>query len=277
MDSCIAPIAKITKPMRWLILNLFGGPLGILERLDKYEEDDTDDNDIPTLHIRKKKISYGSIMLLFMLIVGFGILALSSASNLALIQVTHICSEDPDIDCYPQLIRGANETIIDLYNITIDISQPLQDCFFFNSEVVSTQITFDCFKFVYNTDIFLAAFGGFMTLFMTTMKLTAGFLLWINECSICCIGCCTMFKKVLRILFAAIAILVEVVLAIACMTFGIMGSALADIESNSLILRFIAMHAVEILIGSGIIATLLLLPWERYVDEDEDDNENYIV
>ena len=88
-----------------------------------------------------------------------------------------------------------------------------------------------------------------------------------------------MFKKVLRILFAAIAILVEVGLAIACMTFGIMGSAfnLADIESNSLILRFIAMHAVEILIGSGIIATLLLLPWERYVDEDEDDNENYIV
>ena len=115
-DSCIAPIAKITKPMRWLILNLFGGPLGILERLDKYEEDDIDDNDIPTLHICKKKISYGSIMLLFMLIVGFGILALSSASNLALIQVTHICSEDPDIDCYPQLIRGANETIIDLYN-----------------------------------------------------------------------------------------------------------------------------------------------------------------
>lgn len=86
-----------------------------------------------------------------------------------------------------------------------------------------------------------------------------------------------MFKKVLRILFAAIAILVEVGLAIACMTFGIMGSALADIESNSLILRFIAMHAVEILIGSGIIATLLLLPWERYVDEDEDDDENYIV
>ena len=115
-----------------------------------------------------------------------------------------------------------------------------------------------------------------MTLFMTIMKLTAGFLLWINECSICCIGCCTMFKKVLRILFAAIAILVEVGLAIACMTFGIMGSALADIESNSLILRFIAMHAVEILIGSGIIATLLL-PWERYVDEDEDNDENYIV
>ena len=86
-----------------------------------------------------------------------------------------------------------------------------------------------------------------------------------------------MFKKVLRILFAAIAILVEVGLAIACMTFGIMGSALADIESNSLILRFIAMHAVEILIGSGIIATLLLLPWERYVDKDEDDDENYIV
>ena len=35
-DSCIAPLAKIIKPMQWLILQLFGGPLGILERCDDY-------------------------------------------------------------------------------------------------------------------------------------------------------------------------------------------------------------------------------------------------
>lgn len=72
----------------WLILQLFGGPLGILERRDDYEEDENEDDDILTLYICKKKLSYGSVMILCMLIVGFGILALSSASNLALIQVT---------------------------------------------------------------------------------------------------------------------------------------------------------------------------------------------
>ena len=30
--SCLTKFAKITKPMRWLILQLFGGPLGIVEQ-----------------------------------------------------------------------------------------------------------------------------------------------------------------------------------------------------------------------------------------------------
>ena len=84
-------------------------------------------------------------------------------------------------------------------------------------------------------------------------------------------------NKIFHLFFAGIALVVEVGFATACMVFGIMGSALADVQSNSLILRFIAMHAVEILLGSGSIATLLLLPWERYVDEDEEDDENFII
>lgn len=49
---CLAKCAKITKPMRWLILQLFGGPLGIVEKHgDAYREDEMDNNEIPKLYI----------------------------------------------------------------------------------------------------------------------------------------------------------------------------------------------------------------------------------
>ena len=84
-DEHLTKFAKITKPMRWLILQLFGGPLGIIERRDNdYKPDETDDNDIPTLYIRDKKLTYGAIMVLSMLIVTFGIPTLSSAVNLSI-------------------------------------------------------------------------------------------------------------------------------------------------------------------------------------------------
>ena len=275
-DSCVSPVAKTTKPMRWLVLHLFGGPLGILERNDDYQ-DETDENDIPMLYIRKKRLSYGTIMILCMLFVAFVILALSSATNIALLRTTHICSEDPQINCYPQLTADANDSIIELYNITIDTSQPIEDCSFFNSEVVSTQVTFDCYQFVYNVELFVAVVGGLLTFFNTTMKFATGFLLWVNECCSCCVGCCTTTKKVFRFILVGLAGVTEIILAIVCMVFGLMEGVLADAESDSPILRFLAMHVVEILIGCGIIATLLCLPWERYVDEDEEDDENYIM
>ena len=57
----LAKFAKITTPMRWVILQLFGGPLGVVERRDDdYKPDKTDDNNIPTLYIRDKKVDVRS-------------------------------------------------------------------------------------------------------------------------------------------------------------------------------------------------------------------------
>ena len=46
-----------------------------------------------------------------------------------------------------------------------------------------------------------------------------------------------------------------------------MSGLLADSEGNSTLLRFTAQHAVEVLIVFGVVATLLWLPWEKYVQE----------
>ena len=266
-DSKLVCLAKITIPMRWLILQLFGGPLGIVERRDDgYQPDSKDDNNIPTLYIRNTKISYGGIMVLSLIIVTFGILTLSSATNLSLLRITHVCSEDPYIDCYPQLISGANETLLDLLNLTINIDQPILDCAPWNSEGVSSQVTFTCFQFKWSVEAFLATFGGLSTVFMATMKLGSGVLLAFSQCCKKC-NCCkdkNTGKLTIRIILAIIAAVIEVGLAITCFVFGASG-ALADLEGNSTTFRFIAQHAVETLIVFGVLANLLWLPWEEYV------------
>ena len=159
----------------------------------------TDDNYIPTLYIRNKRLSYGAILVLSMLIIKFGILALSSAVNLSLVRVTHMCNEDPQIECYPQLIGGTNDTTASRFNITINIAEPILDCAFWNSEGVSSQVTFACFQFVYNIEAFLAAMGGLLAIFMTTMNFSTTVLLWFSEYCNCsyrykccdyCEGCC---------------------------------------------------------------------------------------
>ena len=64
-------------------------------------------------------------------------------------------------------------------------------------------------------------------------------------------------------------------MALTCLLVGTAGT-LADDEGNSPILRFIAMHASKALIMFGVVATLLWLPWEKYVQvqkrsQDSDD------
>jgi hypothetical protein len=275
-ESCFAnKFAKMTIPMRWLILQLFGGPLGIVERRDdEYKPDTKDDNKIPTLYIRNTKISYGGIMVLCLIIVTFGILTLSSATNLSLLRITHVCSEDPHIDCYPQLIRGANETPINLLNLTVNTDEPILDCAPWNSEGVSSQVTFTCFQFIISVEVFLATVGGLSTVFLTTMKLAAGVLLLLTGCcKKCskkyCTNCCKNSDKnygkcSIRVVLIIAATVIELGLAITCFVIGASG-ALADTEGNSIILRFIAQHAVEALVVFGVVANLLWLPWEEYV------------
>ena len=220
--------------MRWVILQLFGRPLGVVERCDDdYKPDKRDNNDIPTLYIRDKKLTYGAIMVLSMLTVTFGILTLSSAVNLSLIRITHVCSKDPNIYCYPQLIREANETIVRQFNIIININEPILDCAFWDSEGVSNQVTFACFQFIYNVEAFLATIGGLLTIFTITMKISTWILLWLNES--CCTGCYINGKHTVYAILAASASLIEIALAAMCFVFGTSG-LLADSEGNSTLL-----------------------------------------
>ena len=272
-NSCLAQLANITKPMQKLVLKFFSEPLGVTQRHEHANEmDQQDDNDIPILYIRDKKLSYGAVMLLAMLIVTFGVLTLSSAVNSSIFKVTHNCSEV--IDCYPQLKSGVDEKSLSPFNLTININQPIRDCTPWDSTYVSRRVTFICFQFALDGTAFLATTGGLLTIFTTIMKISTAVLLWLTAKCNCRLGCCQTARAILSVAAA----LIEVALAIMCLVLGVLqitkGSFIDNKRGSSKLIFFI-MEGAKPLIIFGIVTTLLWLPWEKYAQkptQDSDDN-----
>ena len=265
--TCLGRFACITDLMQSLILLIFGKQLAVKQLQKK------DRNKVHTFTLRKRKLSYEATMVLFVIIVAFGVLSVGSALDLTLLSVTHICSEDPGIDCYPQLIQGANKT-----GLNISTTEPIKDCTFWNSDGVSERVTFDCYQFAFNTELFMAVIGGLLAFFIYAMKITIQVLLFIVVC--CLAGCengsnnekkCKRCVCVNRIVVAVIVSIIEIAVAIFCLVLGGSGMTV-DSTNDSPELVFVSMHASEVLVVFGIIATLLWLPWEDYTKPNAAEN-----
>lgn len=245
---------KITKPMQSIIMLTFGKQLAIKQHAEKIDKK-------MTLH--KRRLSYGAILVLFTLIAAFWILALGSALDLTLLSVTHTCSEDTQIDCYPQLIAGVNDT-----GLNISISESIRECSFWNSEGVSDRVTFVCYQFIFNVELFLAVVGGLLALFIYTTKTTIALLLSLTVCCLCGSKYCKIFLRVTRIMVVIITSIIEIALATLCLVLGATGTT-ADNTKDTPELMFVSMHASEVLVAFGIVATLLWLPWEEYTSNHQ--------
>ena len=256
-------------PIQWIVFYIFGKLL----QTKRVKEGET--IHIPTiaLHSDTKKMSrHGQITLLFVVIVTSVILAVGTALDLSLFGVSHICTEDSRINCYPQLISGANGT-----GLNISVDEPLQSCTYWNSEGVSERVTFICFDKEFNFDFFLASTGGLLALTLYVLKTATGVLLSLARC---CVKTCNSIYRidsknksytctsttcvfVVRIIFAVLASIVEVVLVILCLVLAV-EMVSVDSVSDPPSITFLIMHAAEILVIFGITATLLWLPWEDY-------------
>lgn len=240
--------------MRSLVSLVFGAPLGVVQRNEnEYKPDGVDTrNNVPiaTLYIRQTQLSYRDIELLTVVIVTFVIIALSSSLNASLVKVTRICSEDPNIFCYPEAI-DPNDDIRN--NITH--GEVITDCAFWNSEGVSSRVTFICFRYMLSFGIFFAVFGGLLAVFTFTMKFAAGALLFLAEkCK-----CCDKRAKCARQSVAIIALVVEYVpLSIS------LGFAIQAFEDDT-VLEALQRLFPKVALAAGIISSTLWLPWEDYV------------
>ena len=257
LPPCFHKFARIVLYcMRRPVLLLFGKQLAIKRYNDGQDK-------IFTLSLRNRRLSYGATMVLFVITATVVLLAVGSALNLTLFSITHVCTEDPKIDCYPQLIEGADDT-----GLNINITAPIQDCSFWNSKDVANRVTFECYQLVFNAEWFFAAMGGLLAFSIIMMKVLTELFL--------CLGKCTQSYEthrqhckvitvtfVIRILLATAAAVVEVTFAILGLVFGATGSTV-DNTDDTPELTFLAMHTAELLLLFGAVATLLWLPWETY-------------
>ena len=248
--------------LQWVVHLIFGKLIG------------TSDTKLPKISLNKtKKMSrHGQVVLLFIIIAAFVVLAVGTALDLSLFIRSHICSEDARIDCYPQLISGANST-----GLNISIDKPIRDCTEWNREGVSTRVTFVCYQKEFNLELLLAATGGLLALAFYVIKSVIGALLILTRFLMKKCKCHDKCLYVFRIIVAISASVIEVVLVVVCLVFAVTRLAV-DTTNDPPASTFLAMHAAEILVIFGITATLIWLPWEEYdyTNEDSDLNEEDI-
>jgi hypothetical protein len=241
-------------PLPWLLLLVFGKQLGIK----------MDPNKLHRIFLRDTKVMSrsGQIVVFYILILGSVVLALGSALDLTLFFPSNICTEDSTIDCYPQQIRKANTTT----NLTmpININQPILDCSYWNSEGVSSQVTFLCFQNDdFNFELFMAITGGLLAFAFIVLNASIGFLLRITQC--CMSKITSVPILAVRVTAIIVAVIVELVIALLCLVLAVARTSVDEVEDDPGVV-FLTMHASEILVIVGIVATLLWLPWEEYVE-----------
>ena len=255
IPPCFHTFAKVVLYcMRRPVLLLFGKQLAIKRHKESKDK-------AATLSLRNRRLSYGATMVLFVITATIVLLAVGSALNITLFSITHVCTEDPRIDCYTQLIKGANST-----GLNININAPTRNCSFWNSEGVANRVTFECYQIIFNAELFFAALGGLLAFSIIMMKVITELLLCLGKCSQSCkthYHHCKLITCSIRITLAIAAALVEVIFAILGLVFGATGSSV-DSTDDTPELTFLAMHTAEILLSIGAVATLLWLPWETY-------------
>ena len=264
--GCLGKFARITQPMQSIILLIFDKQLPI-----KQYPDDRDSNKVPKMTLYGKRLSYGAITVLFIIISAFWVLALGSGLNFSLLSVTHTCSEDRNIDCYPMLLEGANDT-----GLNITTSKPIQNCSFWKSEAVADRVVFVCFQYIVDAERFLSVIGGLLAIFIYAMKTTIAFLRFL---SVCCLGGhkasaeSNSFRKrrkrciyVSRIVISVISVC-EIVLDILGYRLGATATTAHINEHTSILVYFLARYAIDFLLVFGVPSTLLWLPWEEYATD----------
>ena len=269
----------------YFVKTLFGPDEGIVDRLLKHEKVRKDKEGIPKLYIRNIELGRNEVSHLGLLIFAFCLLAGITSWDAFFLEETYECSEDPNVRCFP-LARDGLTNIMDLnitdLNLTEAQQHSITDCSGF--ENISSQITFLCFRWIYNSKAVISTVGGLLTIFILTVKIASSGLIALSEkvtekvtswcgeriyvcfCLRCKIGgCLRMIRLIVLVLVAGVEL-----------SFGITIFVLYILTSykhrNGLFMFFDS-QGNQVLLICGILSIILLLPIEKYAVSGNDDIE----
>ncbi len=173
-----------------------------------------------------------------------------------LLEITYTCSDDDSIHCFPLLINPNNS------ELTIpELTEPIDNCTEWTN---SPNVTFQCFRYAYNSNAALAVAGGLLALFTYVMRTTISIITKVFNW--CCHNCCL---TVLQYVVAYVTIFIDVAIAFIVMSLVLVrgSGAIESLEDPvaRTALSYVAEHGVQIVISTGTIALLLLI---KYTDEE---------
>ena len=244
---------------RWLVKLIFGKSQGVTD------ENNTVQNHDNEIFINGEKLDTTDINILGMIIICFGLLAGITAYSAYLLEVTHSCSEDPAIYCYPQLIDPSDPD-----NLSMTVTEqihPVTDC---NPWINTTSVTFQCFRYALNAQAAIVVMGGLLAFFTASMRIVLSALLFVFE-NIC--TCCSEKAfHVMQTIVVAILLCVDAAVALVVMSFQLaehVGLDASEIESEQVPVAlqtaaYVADNGVQFLIIIGTTTLMLLLDWWKY-------------
>lgn len=301
----------VTSFNKWLIKLVFGKSEGVSEGKGKKPERNTDREGFEYSQekgvvINNRLLDATATNILGGIIICFGLLVGITAYSAYLLDISHTCSEDPAIYCYPQLIDPSdplnpnitqNESEFvdpdDSENLTLTLSQfsePIFDCSMWTNSSIAPQITFQCFRFAFNAQAAMVVMGGLLAFFTIAARIIIKIILVafkiLQWCGKKCCGkrygkrgdiCCGKCVIALQVVVVIILLIVDVVTALVVMSFQLFDTfGMTETEANPVAQQtaaYIADNGVQFLIIVGTTTFLLLIDWRRYAWDVEDANE----
>ena len=281
------------KLMHFVVTTLFGSREGFVERYlkrDKAKKLKTSTT-IPKLYIRNVELGAYELSHLALLIFTFFLLANIISWDNFFLEETHVCSESPNISCFPVLKDLSSTEGIELGVDFIDIhEQPITNCSFWNSENISSQVTFVCFQWVFDSGATVSGIGGLLTVFVLTMKIVTAALIALSKVAIEkvtrwnreWINVCSGFRFRVSDCLKAIRLTILVLVACFELTFGLLlsiGYARVRGKLTNRLFMFYRNLGNQTLLSIGLLSIILLLPFEKYATNEDsytevlDDND----
>ena len=271
------------KLMHFVVGTLFSSGDGIIERYLKSSKakklKTATTNKIPRLYIRNVELGSYEVSHLALLIFTFFLLADITSWDFFFLEESHVCSENQNVSCFP--VPKDLSSISDGIELGVDLNefheQRIRNCSFWNSENISSHVTFLCFEWVFNSNATLSAFGGLLTVFVLTVKVMTASLIalsgavidkvtqwngnreWINVCS--------SFRFRIRDGLRAVRLTILALVALFELTFALLlsiGYALVQGKHENELFMFYRNLGNQALLSIGLLSIILLLPFEKY-------------
>ena len=255
----------------WLVRLVFGKSEGVSE--EEKEEEKKDDNlqvgqDVYINNVKMKTID---VNIFGVIIICFGLLVAISTYSTYLLEVTHICSDNTAIYCFPLILDPGSLELLEVESV---LSQPISDCSVWTNSSIAPFVTFQCFRYAYNADAALAVAGGLLAFFTIVMRTTLSIITKVFKT--CKLYKCPVFTNTVQAMVAIFLLLVDLTAALVVLAFQLLDSlGMVETETHpvaQLTAAYIADNGIQLVVATGTIALLLLIPWTYYTNTDTHSN-----
>ena len=254
----------------WLVKMVFGQSEGFTEGNERGIHSGKKTKD---MSINGKHMDNIDVNILGIIIFCFGILVAISAYDTYLLEITHTCSDETAIYCFPgyaDAVDPDNPAIPEVLFVV-----PILNCSFWTKPSIVSKITFTCYRYAFNAKEAIVVAGAMLAFFVISMRIIISVILFVVKFlrNRGCNKCLTGMQVVAVIILLVVDFVVAVIVAVFHLAKELNLFTLLEDDDFPVVQHgavYVSDHGVQFLIVVGTATLLLLVNWKKYVKVDKD-------